>query len=242
MKQGYVHSFESFGTLDGPGIRFVIFLQGCPLRCLYCHNPDSWQVNIGKQYSSDELVSEVSKYKNYLQNGGVTLSGGEPLVQLEFITELLSKLKEAGFHTAIDTSGALYHPSKQKQYDALLEVTDLFLLDIKHIDNTKHKELTSVSNTNTLEFAKYLSKNNKKMWIRYVLVPGLSDDKADLVELRKFIDTLNGVEKVEILPYHKMGIHKYEELGLEYPIPHINEPSQSQIDEANEILGGVRNE
>ena len=233
---GKIHSFETFGTVDGPGTRFVIFFKGCPLRCLYCHNPDTWSSKDAKEYTVQEIVEEVLKYKKYYEKGGVTATGGEPLRQLDFLIELFKELKKYNIHTAIDTSGALFSKSKTDKYDELLKFTDLFLLDIKHIDNEEHKKLTGVNNKNTLTFAKYLDDNNKKIWIRHVLVPGITTQEKYLKDLKLFLDNLNNVEKVEILPYHTLGVNKYKKLGLDYPLKHIEPPSQEEIQFANDIL------
>ena len=238
---GRIHSFESFGTVDGPGIRFVVFLQGCPLRCRYCHNPDTWKAG-GEEYTAEEIVSRILKYKNYFgENGGVTLSGGEPLVQIDFAIELFKLLKEKGIHTCVDTSGITFHPDSPESVDKheeLTKWTDLFLLDIKHIDEEACKKLTGHSNKNTLAFAKFLSDHGKKTWIRQVLVPGLTDDEESLKRTRGFIDTLKTVEKVEVLPYHTMGTVKYEKLGLEYPLKGVEAPTKESVEKAKKILKG----
>lgn len=230
-----IHSFESFGTVDGPGIRFVIFMQGCPLKCKYCHNRDTWDTLGGTEYSLDDIIQNIMRSKPYMDNsnGGVTVSGGEPLLQVEFVTELFKKLKSMNIHTALDTSGSLPVTEKIRE---LLKYTDLVLLDIKHIDNEKCIKLTGLPNTNTLNFAKYLSDNNIPMWIRQVLVPGFTDDENDLKQLKKFIDTLQPVEKVEILPYHDLGKFKWKELGVKYELENIKPPTQEQIAKAKEIL------
>lgn len=234
---GYVHSFESFGTVDGPGIRFVVFLQGCPLRCLYCHNPDTWTVGEGKQYTAEQVASNALKYKSYFAGGGgVTVSGGEPMVQAEFVTEIFTILKSKGVHTALDTSGATYNRLKKEVIDRLLEVTDLVLLDIKHIDGEKHKELTGQSNENVLEFARYLSDIGKDIWIRHVLVPGITDDDKYLNELAAFISRLKTVKKVEVLPYHTMGANKYERLNLDYALKDVQPPAKERVQNAKRIL------
>jgi pyruvate formate lyase activating enzyme len=232
---GRIHSFESLGTVDGPGIRFVIFMQGCCLKCKYCHNRDTWDLKGGSTYSVDEVVNKVLRSKPYIDNshGGVTVSGGEPLLQLDFMIKLFRELKEKGFHTCLDTSGSVKITSKVEE---LLSYTDLVLLDIKHINNSKCIELTGSSNYNTLEFAKYLNTHNIPMWIRQVLVPGITDDENDLKKLREFLDTLNNVEKIEILPYHDMGKFKWEELGENYPLKDTPLPTQEDITKAKNIL------
>ena len=231
-----VHSVESFGTVDGPGIRYVIFLQGCNLQCKYCHNRDTWEINGGEYKSLDEIFEKIKKYKNYIipSDGGVTVTGGEPLIQMKFIIELFKKLKEEGINTCIDTSGMFAISEDIKE---VLKYTDLVLLDIKHIDDEKCKNLVGVSNKRELEFAKYLSENNKKMWIRQVLVPGYTDDEKDLIRLKEFLSTLKTVEKVQILPYHSMGKFKWEKLGLEYPLEGVRDANQEDVDRAKKILG-----
>lgn len=230
-----VHSIESFGTVDGPGIRFVLFLQGCHLQCKYCHNRDTWDINGGEYKSVDEIVEKINRYKNYIipSGGGVTVTGGEPLIQASFVLELFKKLKENGIHTCVDTSGMFALTDGIKE---VLKYTDLVLLDIKHIDDEKCKELVGVSNKKELEFARYLSDNNIKMWIRQVLVPGYTDDGQDLLKLKNFLSTLKTVEKIQILPYHNMGKYKWEKLGLEYPLEGVREANQEDIDIAKKIL------
>lgn len=242
IMKGYIHSFESFGTVDGPGIRFVIFSQGCPMRCLYCHNPDTREKG-GTPYDVDELLQEVLKYERYIASGGVTVSGGEPLVQTEFFTELFAKLKEYHIHTALDTSGCMYNQSNElstKMIDRLLDYTDLVLLDIKHIDDAAHVALTGKSNKNILAFARHLSERGNKMWIRHVLVPGYTDDDDALKRLATFVYTLQGVEKVEILPYHTMGKVKYEKMGLAYPLEGVEPPTKERVENARRIFAEAR--
>lgn len=236
---GRIHSFESFGTVDGPGIRFVVFLQGCPLRCQYCHNPDTWGAG-GTEYSVEEVVNRVVRYRNYFgETGGVTVTGGEPLLQIDFVTELFTALKAKGINTCVDTSGITFRADNQavvEKHKKLLEVADLFLLDIKHIDDEACKKLTGQSNQNTLAFAKFLSDNGKRMWIRQVLVPGITDGEESLRQTRQFIDGLQTVEKVEVLPYHTLGLVKYEKLGIEYPLKGLEAPSKEVVLRAKEIL------
>lgn len=236
---GRIHSFESFGTVDGPGIRFVVFFQGCPLRCQYCHNPDTW-ANGGKEYTAEEIITQALRYKNYFgDKGGVTATGGEPLVQIDFVTELFAKLKAKGVHTCVDTSGITFNPNSQEsveKHKKLLAVTDLFLLDIKHIDDEACKKLTGKSNANTLAFAKFLSENGKPMWIRQVLVPNITDGEESLQRTRAFIDSLKTVEKVEVLPYHTLGEVKYEKLGIDYPLKGVETPSKERVMQAKHIL------
>lgn len=236
---GRIHSFESFGTVDGPGIRFVIFLQGCPLRCQYCHNPDTW-AHGGKEYTVEDVVTQALRYKNYFgDKGGVTVTGGEPLLQIDFVIELFTQLKQKGVHTCVDTSGIMFHENDEEnvqKHKKLLEVADLFLLDIKHIDDEACVALTGQSNKNTLAFARFLSENGKPMWIRQVLVPNLTDAEDSLQRTRAFIDSLKTVEKVEVLPYHTMGEVKYKNLGIEYPLKDVKAPTKERVAFAKNIL------
>lgn len=234
---GRIHSFESFGTVDGPGIRFVVFMQGCHMRCKYCHNPDTWSAAGGKEYTAEEVAANALRYKNYFSGGGgVTVSGGEPLLQAEFVTVLFTLLKEKGVHTALDTSGATFSKADGHAYDGLLDVTDLVLLDIKHIDGEEHIRLTGRPNDGILAFAEYLSKIGKPVWIRHVLVPGITDNDVYLYRLAAFIKTLKNVERVEVLPYHAMGAVKYEKMGIEYPLKGVEPPDKERVANARAIL------
>ncbi len=231
-----IHSVETFGTVDGPGIRYVVFMQGCNFRCRYCHNPDTWNCNQGTTQQIDALVEDILKYKRYIQ--GVTLSGGEPLLQIEFVTELFSRLKQNGLDTCIDTSGQTFKNNDEKvknNIDKMLNVCDYILLDIKHIDNDKHIWLTGKSNKEVLDFAKYVDSKGKKLWLRYVLLPGFNDDEESLSRWKAFADGLN-VEKIELLPYHKMAIEKYKKLGIKYSLEETAEPTKEQIEFAKKIL------
>lgn len=243
---GRIHSFESFGTVDGPGIRFVAFLQGCPLRCKYCHNPDTWLFG-GTEYSAEEVAARAVKYRSYFgDKGGVTVSGGEPLLQIDFVIKLFTILKSKGVNTCVDTSGITFNENDEesvRKHRELLKVTDLFLLDVKHIDDEAHKALTGRSNAHTLAFAKFLSENGKKMWIRHVLVPGHTDDDQALEALSEFISTLKTVEHVEVLPYHTMGEVKYKKLGYDYSLTGVKPPEKERVENAKRILlKGMRNE
>ena len=234
---GKISSYENLGTVDGPGIRFVLFMGGCPLRCQYCHNPESWFLDRCKEYSVEDIVKLVEKNKSYyMVNGGVTISGGEPLVQLDFLIELCRVLKENGYNVAIDTSGYLFNWENIDKFDELIKWVDLFLLDIKQINPNKHKKLTGVSNESVLKFARYLDRNGKKVWIRYVLVPDLTDNELDMFRLRDFIDSLGNVDRVEVLPYHNMGIEKYKKLGIDYVLEKTPLPTEESINRAEEIL------
>lgn len=232
---GRIHSIETFGTLDGPGIRFILFMQGCALKCLYCHNPDSWDPFAGQEMTVEQVLKEIEPFIPYYQKsgGGITVTGGEPTLQAPFIAELFKACKERwNLHTAIDSSG-FCHPERVEE---LLEVTDLVLLDLKQINPLKHKQLTSQSNERTLQFASMLSELGKKMWIRHVLVPGYTDHYRDLIELGRFIGTLQGVEKIEVLPYHRMGVYKWQELGWSYELEDVEPPSREKVQWASSII------
>ncbi len=230
-----VHSIESFGTVDGPGIRFVLFLQGCSLQCKYCHNRDTWDMASGTYKSLDDIFEKILRYKNYIYpNGGVTITGGEPLLQVKFLIELFKKLKQENIHTCLDTSGMV---SITDDIKTLLSLTDLVLLDIKHIDTIKCKELVGTGNEKELEFARYLSDNNIHMWIRQVLVPDYTDDENDLLKLKDFISSLKTIDKVEILPYHDMGKFKWKNLNIPYELESIRPANSEDVEKAKKILG-----
>ena len=237
---GAIHSIESFGSVDGPGVRYILFLHGCPLRCKYCHNPDTWaNSKETMEMTPQEALEKALKYKTYWGNeGGITISGGEPLLQIDFLIELFKLAKKEGVNTLIDTSGANFTREEPffNKFNELMKYTDLLLLDIKHIDSQKHKELTGKPNDNILDMAKYLSDINKSVWIRHVLVPGISDVDEYLIELDKFISSLNNVKKVEVLPYHTLGTFKWEELNIPYQLEGVNPPSQERVDNANKLL------
>ncbi|WP_442594021.1 pyruvate formate-lyase-activating protein [Neobacillus sp. D3-1R] len=239
---GNIHSIETLGTVDGPGIRYVVFTQGCLLRCQFCHNADTWEIGTGKQMSVSELMNDLISYLPFIQSsgGGITVSGGEPLLQLPFLIELFKECKKKGIHTTIDSSGGCYSNAKlfQEQLAELLQYTDLILLDLKHINRKKHIQLTGMPNDHILEFAKLLSSKQVPVWIRHVLVPTITDDETDLNEMANFISTLNNVKKIEILPYHKLGVYKWEALGLQYPLKEIEPPNDSQVEKALHILKG----
>lgn len=233
---GRIHSFESFGTVDGPGIRFVVFMQGCNLQCKFCHNRDTWDSSGGKVVTVEDLVTRILKYKNYFisSHGGVTISGGEPLLQTSFLLTLCTQLKKHSIHIALDTSGMV---TITDEIATLISLVDLFLLDIKHIDDEKCKELVGVSNNKELTFARYLSEHHKPIWIRQVLIPGITDKEEDLLKLKSFISSLKTVEKVELLPYHTLGKFKWEKLGFPYSLESITSPSEEQLLKAKRLLG-----
>lgn len=242
MLKGYVHSLESFGSVDGPGVRYVIFLSGCAMRCQFCHNPDTWNMKDGKEYTADQLLKIALRYKSYWgEKGGITVSGGEPLLQMEFLTELFKKAKEAGIHTTLDTSGNPYTVKEpwHAQWLELMKYTDLVLLDIKQIDEQEHRKLTGQTGENILAMARKLSDMEKPVWIRHVLVPGGSDKDEYLYRLADFIHTLKNVQRVEILPYHTLGTFKWEKLGIPYPLEGVKPPTQERIDNARRILGAI---
>ncbi len=235
---GRVSKLESFGLVDGPGVRFVVFLSGCNMRCKFCHNPETWGGG-GESWTAKKLFEHIRRYKDYWKkNGGITVSGGEPLLQMPFVTALFTLAKRENIHTAIDTAGQPFSsdPARLSEFEQLSEVTDLFILDIKDMNAEGHRELTGVANANIIEMAKWLSDHNKKMWIRHVLVPGITDREEDLKALHDFISTLKTVERTEILPYHTFGIPKWEELGLEYPLKDVPVPTDDEIKRAEEIL------
>ncbi|RCX18735.1 pyruvate formate lyase activating enzyme [Anaerobacterium chartisolvens] len=231
---GRVHSFETFGTVDGPGIRFVVFMQGCPLRCLYCHNRDTWDPLGGKQYTVDEIIDQVSKYMNYIKasGGGITVTGGEPVLQADFVAELFKRCREIGVHTALDTSGF----ADMDRVRELLCYTDLILLDIKHAVDEKHRAITGVGNSRIREFAFYAAQKGIPIWIRYVLIPGYTDGEEDLKPAAEFISQIKTVEKIEVLPYHSMGAFKWDKLGQKYLLEGVESPTEEQVKKARDIL------
>lgn len=242
MEKGFVHSIESFGSVDGPGIRFLIFLQGCPMRCQFCHNPDSWAVRQGEVYTADELLDKAERFRSYWgDKGGITVSGGEALMQMDFLIELFTKAHQRGINTCLDTSaqpfvrnGVFFH-----KFETLMNVTDTVLLDIKHIDDEKHKELTRHTNKNILDCAKYLDEIHKNVWVRHVLIPGITDVDEYLLRLRDFLKQLHNVQRIDVLPYHTLGIYKYEKLGLAYPLADVQPPTAERIAHANAILSSI---
>lgn len=232
--KGRIHSIETMGTVDGPGIRYVVFMQGCPLRCVFCHNRDAWDPKGGREATVDELVEDINKYKYFLQRsgGGVTATGGEPVLQAEFTKELFTRVKEMGLNTAMDTSGFV----DVDQVKDLLEVTDLVLLSIKHVIEEKHREITGVGTRKILNFLKYLREIGKPVWIRYVIIPGYTDDPKDLERLAIMLKDYNNIELVDILPYHDMGAYKWEKLGYEYPLKGVPVPTSEEVDKAKEVF------
>lgn len=241
--KGYIHSIESCGTVDGPGIRFVVFFQGCPMRCKYCHNPDTWKPNIGNQMTVDEILEQYSTKEEFYKNGGITCTGGEPMLQIDFLIELFETCHQRGIHTCLDTSGITFNenPEYLKKLDRLLAVTNLVMLDIKHIDPQEHKKLTAQPNDMILKFAQYVDNKGVDIWIRHVVVPTITQNDEYLYRLGEFIATLKNLKALDVLPYHTMGIPKYENLGMEYPLKGIQPLDKSDAIEARKvILKGMR--
>ena len=232
--KGKVHSFETFGTVDGPGIRFVVFMKGCPLKCKYYHNRDTWSADNAQLYTAEEVMAEVRKYRNFINSskGGVTVSGGEALIQPQFILELFKKCKEEGIHTAVDTSGYV----NIEDVKEVMEYTNLVLLDLKHADALKHQDLTGVDNAKIKQFTQYLSDINKAVWIRYILIPGYTDDEADLLAAYEYLKKFKNIEKIEVLPYHSMGKIKWDNLNVEYPLEGVRAPTADEVERARNIL------
>lgn len=233
---GNIHSIESCGTVDGPGIRFVVFTQGCPLRCKYCHNPDTWSFDTNKPMLVKEIFEQYEGVKEFVKNGGITVTGGEPLMQIPFVTELFKTAHKKGIHTALDTSGVVFDKTNTAKIDELLKYTNLVLLDIKHIDDEEHKKLTGLSNKNVLDFAQYLSEKNIPVWLRHVVVPGITFDKVYLKKLGKFLAGLNNIHALDVLPYHDMAVPKYENLHIEYPLKGVPPLTKEQAIEARDII------
>ncbi len=237
---GNIHSIETFGTVDGPGIRYVVFVQGCLLRCQYCHNADTWEIGTGKTMTVDEIMQDLQSYLPFIESsgGGITVSGGEALLQIDFVTELFKRCKALGIHTTIDSSGGCFSSSSvfQEKLHELLQYTDLVLLDLKHIDRKKHLTLTGMTNDHILQFARHLADYHIPVWVRHVLVPGITDHHEDLLHLSDFIHTLTNIKKVEILPYHKLGVYKWEALGLTYPLEQVEAPTEEEVEKAYRLI------
>ncbi|MCC0682801.1 pyruvate formate lyase-activating protein [Clostridioides sp. ZZV15-6383] len=234
MIKGKIHSIETFGTVDGPGIRYILFFQGCPLRCKYCHNRDTWDIKSGKEYTVDEIITDALKYTSFMKfsGGGITASGGESTLQPEFLSELFKKAKENDIHTCLDTSGFV----DIETIDPVLDNTDLVLLDLKHMVEEKSIDLTGVGMDKALKLARHLESRNIPVWIRHVLVPGFTDDVDNLEKLGQFVATLKNVERFELLPYHSMGIHKWENLGIDYELKYVPDATKEDVKQASEII------
>jgi pyruvate formate lyase activating enzyme len=242
--QGRIHSLESFGTVDGPGVRFVVFVQGCPMRCAYCHNPDTWEMNAGTLMEPEEIIEQYERNISFYKGGGITVTGGEPLMQIDFLIDLFTLAKGKNIHTCIDSSGIAFNPDNaalMEKMDKLMTLTDLVMLDIKHIDPEKHKELTSQPNTNILKFAAYLDEKHVDMWIRHVVVPGITDDDKYLFDLGYFIGQFSNLKALDALPYHTMGKSKYEKLGMPYKLDGVEPMDKDKLIEKKKvILDGIR--
>ena len=236
---GYIHSTESFGTVDGPGLRFVVFTQGCPMRCKYCHNPDTWEVGKGTKMTPEEIVAQFERNRPFYKNGGITVTGGEPLLQIDFMLALFMLCKQKDIHTCIDTSGITYREGDSeynRKLDELMKYTDLVMLDIKHIDSDAHRELTGHRNEGILAFAKYLESKDVPLWIRHVIVPGITDDPEEHKRLGRFIAHLHNVKALDVLPYHTMGVNKYEKLGIPYPLEGVEALSKQEAARAKQVI------
>lgn len=237
---GYIHSIETFGTVDGPGVRFVVFFQGCPMRCQYCHNPDTWNITEGKEKTVDEILAMFERNRSFYRTGGITATGGEPMVQMDFLLELFSKAKEKGIHTCLDTSGIMFIEDRNSdafvKIESLMSVTDLVMLDIKHIEEEAHVKLTGHSNNKIIAFAKYLDEIQKPVWIRHVVVPEITYKEDALKKLGTFLKTLSNVEKLEVLPYHTLGENKYKNLRMEYPLKGVPQLTKEEADKAENII------
>lgn len=241
---GLIHSKETFGTVDGPGIRYVLFMQGCPMRCVYCHNPDTWKTGIGTKVTAKETIAEFNKNRDFYDKGGITVTGGEPLLQTDFLLELFTLGKKDNIHTCIDTSGITFLPDNKEyltKLDALLNVTDLVMLDIKHIDSAKHKSITGFGNENILLFAKYLEEKNIPVWIRHIVIENITDSPDDLIRLGEFIGSLKNLKALDVLPYHTMGVNKYKELNIPYPLEGVKAlPREKAIKAKEFIIDGIK--
>lgn len=237
---GRIHSTESFGSADGPGVRYIVFLKGCNMRCRYCHNPDTWSKEGGTLQRAEDVLKQALRYRNYWgKNGGITVSGGEALLQIDFLTELFRLAKEKNVHTTLDTSGNPFTREEPfyGKFCELMKYTDLFMLDIKHMDPEAHRKLTGQTNENILDMARCLSEHGKAMWIRHVLVPGVTDGEEQLKKLRAFTESLATVERVELLPYHTLGVFKWKELGIPYSLEHVDPPTPEEVERAKRLLG-----
>ena len=233
---GYIHSTESYSSVDGPGNRFVVFFQGCPMRCLYCHNPDTWSVEGGREVTAEELLAEYDSVKEFLKGGGLTCTGGEPCLQMDFLTELFEMAKAKGIHTCLDTCGITFNKNDTSKFDRLMKSTDLVMLDIKHIDPDKHRHITSHDNANILAFARYLSDIGKPVWVRHVVVPDLTDNEDDLYRLGRSLAHISTLKALDVLPYHTLGKSKYEKLGLDYPLGDTPPMSHEGAHKARDII------
>ena len=238
-KSGFIHSIESFGTVDGPGIRYVVFFQGCPMRCLYCHNPDTWRMTDGQPMTVEEILSQFRKNRDFYTKGGITATGGEPLLQLDFLTALFEAAKAEKVHTCLDTSGITFRPEDEQliaRFDRLMAATDLIMLDLKQVIPERHRALTGQENANILAFARYAAEKDKKLWIRHVVVPGWTDDEESLTALGRFMAELKSVKALDVLPYHTLGVHKYQQMGVDYPLAGVQPLEQKDAERARSVI------
>lgn len=233
---GHIHSIESFGTVDGPGIRLVVFFKGCPMRCLYCHNPDTWDLTGGDDMTVDEILAEYEKGRGFYKNGGITATGGEPLMQMEFLTELFTKARDRGIHTCLDTSGVMFSRDRIEEFEKLTDVCDLVMLDIKHIDDEEHKKLTAHSNKNILDYLDFLAERRTEVWLRHVIVPGITLDDEYLAKLGQYIGKYRNIKALDVLPYHSMAKPKYEKLGMKYPLMDTPDATKEDAMRARNII------
>lgn len=241
--KGRIHSIETFGSVDGPGVRFIIFLNGCNLRCAFCHNVDTWKIDDSNMKSADELLNYALRYKTYWKdNGGITVSGGEPLLQVDFLLDLFKKAKEKGINTCIDTAGEpfTYDEPFFSTFEELMKYTDLLLVDLKHIDEKEHIKLTGKTNKNIFEMYRYLDKIKKPIWVRHVLIPTITDNDEYLYKSRDFLNQFSNIERREILPYHTLGEYKFEKLGIPYRLKGITPPTEERIKNASDILNNLK--
>lgn len=233
---GHIHSIESFGTVDGPGIRLVVFFKGCPMRCLYCHNPDTWDLTGGDDMTVDEILAEYEKGSGFYKNGGITATGGEPLMQMEFLTELFTKARDRGIHTCLDTSGVMFSRDRIEEFEKLTDVCDLVMLDIKHIDDEEHRKLTAHSNKNILDYLDFLAERRTEVWLRHVIVPGITLDDEYLAKLGQYMGKYRNIKALDVLPYHSMAKPKYEKLGMEYPLMDTPDATKEDAMRARNII------
>ena len=244
MIKGAIHSIETFGSVDGPGIRFIVFLKGCNLRCKYCHNVDTWDPHSDDMRTADEILDFAERYRSYWgEEGGITVSGGEPLLQIDFLIDLFKKAKERGINTCIDTAVQPFTKEEPffSKFEELMKYTDLLLVDIKHIDREEHIKLTGLPNDNIKECFEYLDQIGKPIWIRHVLVPGITDNDEYLRETRKFIEKFSNIKRIDVLPYHSMGQMKFKELGIPYQLEGVESPTTERVENARAILNGKKN-
>ena len=240
--EGKIHSIETFGTVDGPGVRYVVFVKGCPMRCKYCHNPDTWGAAGATLKSVDEILDDYERYKPFLKNGGLTVTGGEPLVQIDFLLELFEEAKKRGIHTCLDTSGIMFrrnNPELLAKYERLMKVTDIIMLDIKHVDPEEHKKLTGQPCDNIFDFLKFMDEQEKEIWIRHVVVPGITLVPEYLERLGEFLAQFTHIKALDVLPYHDMGKTKYMELGIDYPLKDVEPVTKEEAIEAKDIILGA---